>query len=332
MSNNTEPYVVIVGGLNMDIAGISGPIYMEKDSNVGKIHLSPGGVGRNIAHNLVQYDVTTYLMTLYGDDDFGDIVEKSCQSLNIRLDYAEKLANQATSTYMYFTDNKGDMVGGVNDMAIVDKITPEFLEKRLTVLNEAAIVVVDANIPQRSIEWIAENVTAPIFADPVSTIKASRFESVLDKIDTMKPNEFEAELFTGIKIIDDHSAYAAARKMIDLGVKNVYISIGAKGMVCANRLSTVFVPVNRSNVISVNGAGDTTMATIVWARLQFGETLAIEEVSQLAQAAAGMTVESKDAVSSLLSVKNVIRRAEDRYQFNLNNRGASLTQINLEDI
>ena len=31
-----EKYVVVIGGLNMDIAGISGPVYHERDSNIGK--------------------------------------------------------------------------------------------------------------------------------------------------------------------------------------------------------------------------------------------------------------------------------------------------------
>ncbi|PJH69312.1 carbohydrate kinase, partial [Salmonella enterica subsp. enterica serovar Typhimurium] len=82
-----EEYVVVIGGLNMDIAGLPGTNYVIKDSNPGKIQMSPGGVGRNISHNLVNLDIPTYLISMYGDDELGESLERSCEELNIRLDY-----------------------------------------------------------------------------------------------------------------------------------------------------------------------------------------------------------------------------------------------------
>lgn len=39
-----EEYVVVVGGMNLDIAGMSGPVYREHDSNIGKVGMNVGGV------------------------------------------------------------------------------------------------------------------------------------------------------------------------------------------------------------------------------------------------------------------------------------------------
>ena len=61
-----EEYVVVVGGMNLDIAGMSGPVYREHDSNIGKVGMNVGGVGQNIAHNLAKLGVPTYLVTVYG--------------------------------------------------------------------------------------------------------------------------------------------------------------------------------------------------------------------------------------------------------------------------
>ncbi|MDK6680807.1 PfkB family carbohydrate kinase, partial [Aerococcus sp. UMB8608] len=86
----------------------------------------------------------------------------------------------------------------------------------------------------------------------------------------IKPNQYEAELYTGIKILDEKTARQAAEKLIELGVNNAFISLGAKGMVCANSEETHYVPVLESDVISANGAGDCAMATIVWANYHYG--------------------------------------------------------------
>ena len=43
-----KPYIVGVGGANLDICGRAGGQILERDSNIGSIHLSSGGVCRNI--------------------------------------------------------------------------------------------------------------------------------------------------------------------------------------------------------------------------------------------------------------------------------------------
>ena len=47
-----SPYVTVVGGMNMDIGGRPYKTLVGKDSNPGAVRMSPGGVGRNIAHNM----------------------------------------------------------------------------------------------------------------------------------------------------------------------------------------------------------------------------------------------------------------------------------------
>ncbi|WEG72574.1 carbohydrate kinase family protein [Vagococcus intermedius] len=305
-----QKYAVVLGGLNMDIAGISGHLYREHDSNIGRITLTDGGVGQNIAQNMVKLEVPTYLVTVYGDDEFGQILSKNCEKKGIDLTYAEKIKGKASSTYLYVTDGDGDMVSGVNDMNIIKYMTPEFFEKRIDFINSSELCVIDGNLEQESIEWLAHNVEVPIFVDPVSVAKAKRFNNVLNKIDTFKPNEIEAELFTGIKVIDEETGKKAAKELVELGVKNVFISLGEHGIICANQNEANIIPILKSNVVSCNGAGDCSMATIAWARFFYGETLSLTEVAQLTQAAASITVESIDAVSEHMNVTNVVKRAQ----------------------
>lgn len=307
-------YIVVVGGLNMDIAGLSGPEYREKDSNIGQVTLNVGGVGHNIALNLLALEAKTSLVTVYGDDNFGQIAYEESLNAGIDLSKAQQIEGERSSIYLYVGDDKGDMVTGINDMGIIEKITPAFLAERIDFINQAEICVIDGNIPQESIEYLGENVTVPIFVDPVSVAKVGRFKNVLDKIDTFKPNEHEVKLLTDIEVTDLDSGKEAAKALNRLGVKNAYISIGAKGIICSSNEEVVLVEPLAEKIVSTNGAGDCTMATLAWARFYYGDALPLAEVGQLTQAAAAITVESSEAVSPDLNVRNVIKRAQNYYQ------------------
>lgn len=61
-------YAVVIGGVNMDIGGQSfGPL-VARDSNPGAVRVSPGGVGRNIAHNMALLGLDVRMLTALGDD------------------------------------------------------------------------------------------------------------------------------------------------------------------------------------------------------------------------------------------------------------------------
>ena len=61
-------YVVVVGGVNMDIGGISHAQLVSADSNPGRVRISLGGVGRNIAHNMALMGLDVRMVTVLGGD------------------------------------------------------------------------------------------------------------------------------------------------------------------------------------------------------------------------------------------------------------------------
>ena len=190
----TGSYAVVVGGVNVDIGGVSFAPLVEADSNPGKVSVTLGGVGRNIAHNLSLMGTDVRMMTAYGDDTYGQKVAASCSELGIDLSHARTITGGTTSTYLYLTDHTGEMALAVSDMEICKRIAPSYLAANLPLLQNAQVVVADANIPAESLIYLAENCTAPLFCDPVSTVKAEKLRPILHRIHTLKPNRLEAEL------------------------------------------------------------------------------------------------------------------------------------------
>ena len=291
-------YVAVVGGVNIDIGGRPKRPLIERDSNPGKVSISLGGVGRNIAHNMSLLGLHVRFLTAFGDDLHAQRIEAGCADLGIDISHARKVAGASTSTYLYLNDENGDMVLAVSDMEICEKITPDYIASNLSLLNNAQVVVADGNLPAETLNYLAEHCTAPIFADPVSVTKAEKLRPILGRLNTLKPNRMEAELLSGIRITDEKSMHHAAEKLLDTGLHRVFLSLGADGVFAANGKESRVYPCLPAAVRSTTGAGDAFMAALVWAYL---EGMDLEDTARAASAAAAIATESEETINPALS-------------------------------
>ena len=303
MSNEKNlPYAVVCGGVNIDIGARSFAPLRAKDSNPGKVELSLGGVGRNIAHNMRLLGVPTYLLTAVGGDSRASQVEQSCCDLGIDLSHALHVPDGRTSTYVFVGDSDGDMAIAVSDMEICKKLTPDYFASQLDLLNGAAAVVVDANLPRESIAYLTEHCTVPVFIDPVSTVKAEKLHGLLGRVHTLTPNRIEAELLSGVKITDDASLHKAAETLLAQGLQRVFISLGGDGVLAAQKDEMQLVPICKAEMRNATGAGDAMMAALVWSFLS-GQSLT--ESAASGTAAAAIAVESEETINPNMSAEAV---------------------------
>ena len=301
----TAPYAVVVGGVNMDVGGRSYEGLIPRDSNPGRVRMSLGGVGRNIAHNMALMGVEVHLLTAFGDDVSAQKVAASCGELNIDISHALQVPGGATSTYLYIAGPSGDMELAVADMEIYDHVTPAFLASRAALLNSAQLVVVDTNIPAPSIQWLAENCTVPLFADPVSTTKAEKLRPVLGRLHTLKPNRLEAELLSGVAITDADSAGRAAEALLETGLRRVFISMGGDGVLAADHSGKLHVPCIPGEMVNTTGCGDAFMAAIAWAYLEGTD---LEGTARAGLAASSIAMESGETINPAMSVEGIRSR------------------------
>ncbi len=299
-------YVAVVGGVNMDIGGRSAAPLVARDSNPGKVRMSLGGVGRNIAHNLALLGCDVRLLTAFGDDLYAQKIAASCGELGIDISQALQVRGGSTSTYLFLAGDDGDMALAVSDMEIYDHMTPAWVQGRRALLDNAQVVVVDANLPRETIAWLCENVKAPVFADPVSTAKAGKLEPVLGRIHTLKPNRIEAQLLSGVEITDEGSLERAAQALLDTGLRRVFISLGEGGVYAADHGGEARLPCFPARAVNSTGAGDAFMAGLVWAYLE-GNSL--EDTAALAQAAAAIAIEGAETINPAMSAETVRKRA-----------------------
>ena len=189
----TAARCAVVGGANIDIGGFPLGRIAIQDSNPGRVRLSAGGVGRNIACNLARLGVDTQLVAPLGADAFAGFVLADCERAGVNTDLCFTFPGEASSSYLFIADAAGDMHLAINDMGICERMTPEALSGRLDALNAMDAVVLDANLPAETIAFLGKNLRVPLLADAVSTAKAPRLLGALDRLWALKPNAIEAE-------------------------------------------------------------------------------------------------------------------------------------------
>lgn len=277
---------VVFGGINMDIWGRPAAPLVQKDSNPGAVTMRPGGVGRNIAHDLRLFGLEVSLVAPIGGDVYAAAVVDSCQALGIDLSMAPVFKDMRSSTYLYITDENGDMELAVSDMELCSALTPALVAPILPRL-QAGAVVVDANLPPETIAYICNHCPIPVYADPVSTGKAMKLQPVLHRLAAIKPNALEAECLTG-----ESDPERAALALVDRGVQRVFISLGAQGMIAADKKELLRLPGLATQVVNSTGAGDAATAAIVLAGIR---GMSLRETALLAQKAGAATCRSESA-------------------------------------
>ena len=295
-------YIAAVGGVNVDIGARSESALVPGDSNPGRIRMNPGGVCRNIAHNMALLGLKVEMLTALGDDLYAGLITQSCARLSIDLSQTVRIPGASTSSYCYIANPEGEMVLAVSDMEIYNQLTPQVLETRLAWMNSADALVLDTNLTEESVAWLCKNVTVPVFADPVSTAKAVRLRPVLSGVHTLKPNRLEAEVLTGVKISDEKSLNRAADVLLEAGVKRVFMTLGSGGVLAAD--AETRIRLSNPGVIPVNttGCGDAFAAALVWAYVQ-GKNLA--ECALAGVAASGIAMGGTETVNPLMSPKRL---------------------------
>ena len=306
--NEREPsvpaYVALIGGANLDISAHSHAKPLMGDSNPGRIHCSPGGVARNVAENLVRLGQDARLLSVLGDDAFAAVLRQAAAGVGLDLSACATLAGQRTATYLSLHAVDRDMGVAVNDMGILEQMTPALLAPHAQTVRQAAAVVVDCNVRPDVLQWLCTELAHPVvFAEAVSVAKCQRLLPVLHRLHTLKANGMEAQSLSGIAVDDIPSARAAALALRQRGVGRVVISLGARGVVwCDSDGSTGHRAAQPVQMVSATGAGDALLSGLVHGHLQ---RMAMDLGVMFAMACAELTLSSTFANSPELCVAAV---------------------------
>lgn len=308
--------VVVVGGANMDIRAHSTDRALLHTSNPGSALTTPGGVGRNIAENLARLGSPTHLVAPVGRDAFGDQVVSLTRAAGVLVDHVV-LTDQPTGTYLAVLDSTGELVVAVSTMTATDRLTVRQLTASRDLFANAAMIVLDGNIPVEPAAWLLDLAAAaavPVVVDPVSVTKGRHLATALSvhrPLLAITPNLDELSAIVDDEVPDTKAAIAkAARVVHDLGVTHVWVRRGRRGSLLSSlgashddgRIEVATLPAPSGDVVDVTGAGDSMTAAFVHALLR-GDSPVL--AARFGQQAAALTVASAETVRPDLTAQLV---------------------------
>ncbi len=303
-----KPYITIVGGANVDIIGLPYKKLRMKDSNPGNTTISLGGVGRNIGENLSRLGIDTRLITVLGNDIYGKTIVE--EGIKIGLDMSESLIllGEETSTYIAILDEIGDMNLAISSMDIFEQMTISFIQEKKDLIENSTLCIVDTNIPGEVLEYIVLNFNVDFFLDTVSTTKAETVKDMLGYFHTIKPNKLEAEILSGMEIIDNGDLKKVANYFIDMGVKRVFITLGEDGVYYRDRKKELHMKSPEISIINATGAGDAFMAGLAYSYFNGLDT---ESTIKFSIGASIVTLENENTINQNISVENIEKRIKE---------------------
>jgi pseudouridine kinase len=264
----TEKKALVIGASIIDLTGSPDEELIYGDSCNGKIHVSHGGVGRNIAENLCRLGISTDLMTALGNDLFGKKIQFDCSNIGINLRSSIIDDNLATSVYLLVNNHFGDIEFGISDTEVIRLIDKNYIEHNSKLISSFNTIILDTNLSKETLNFISETYAdKTMFLDLVTRQKTHKVKDIIGRFYAIKPNIGEAEELTGIKFEQQEDLLRMRDYFLKAGTKKIYISIGKNGSFYADSEECGFV--NAVSVIpkSTSGAGDSYTAGLVFAYL-----------------------------------------------------------------
>jgi ribokinase len=250
--------VVVVGSYVVDL--MSRAPHLPKPGETvlgGPFMMGPGGKGGNQATAAARCGSKVTFVTKLGDDVFGREALKHFQSENIQTEFVIVDSNQSTGAAIIAVDDQGE-----NSIVVALGACGTIIEAEVVAaeskFKEADIVLLQL---ETSIEAIvttvklAEKYKVPVILNPAPYHEFPR--EILQSVSYITPNETEAFQISGIEVRDEQTALAASKRIYEMGVGAVIITLGSKGAyLYAGGESGELVGGFKVNAVDTTGAGD----------------------------------------------------------------------------
>lgn len=289
--------IVVLGSTNTDmvITGKKLPVPGETISG-GKFLMNPGGKGANqavaVARLSAEKGACTFIAKV-GDDLFGreTAARMKKDGIKSRL-IVDK--DEPSGTALILVDSKGQNVISVA-LGANGTLSPKDVEQYAKDIKGASALLMQLETPIDTVVWAAKaahEAGVPVILNPAPAQKLPKELYAL--LDWITPNETEAELLTGVKVVDAESAAKAAEVLKKRGVRHVVITMGKKGAFCGD-CGKIF-PVRKVKTVDCVAAGDTFNGAFVVALV---EGKSCKDAIRFAQEASTIAVTRPGAQSSV---------------------------------
>lgn len=297
--------VTVLGSLNVDtilkVQRLPKPgetLQIISKQNAG------GGKGANQGIAAARSNAQTSFIGKIGKDENGKMMCEVLRSAGIDITNVTTASSGTGQAFILLQKNGENSIlvyGGANQ-----ELTAADVQKAKNKIVNSDFLVTQFETPlECAIEGfkIAKNAGVATILNPAPAKKIPT--ELMQNVDLITPNETEAELLTGIKVIDEKTQCLAAEKLLEFGAKNVIITLGSKGAFYQTKNERGFVPAFRVDAVDTTAAGDTFLGVL---SSQLDKDFSnIKEAIKFANKASALAVQKLGAIPSIPSYKEIKR-------------------------
>ena len=259
--------IIVVGSLNADLV-VRTPRFPQPGETISgeDLQIIPGGKGANQAVAAARQGTPTAMVGRVGNDSFGPELIGNLKQNGVDTSHVQVDSESATGTAIIVVDEKGQnsivlSPGGNGRVTPADLDNLSFADASLLLLQlEIPVAAVLAAV-KRAKESGLRVLLNPAPARPLP-------EELLSLPDFIVPNESELSLLTELPVQDIPSAEKAAKTLLERGIQNVIVTLGANGALIVNRELTKHIPSFKVDVVDTTAAGDAFIGGFASALLQ----------------------------------------------------------------
>jgi ribokinase len=248
--------VVVVGSVNMDLVFRSERLPKPGETLLGHgFTTHPGGKGANQAVAIARLGGVVEFVGAVGDDAFGVALRAGLVAAGVGVGALRTVEAESSGTAGILVDD-----AGMNSIVVAPGANGRVSAEQVREACQGAdVVLAQLEIPLEAVAAIdvPKFILNPAPARPLP-------DDLLARCFALTPNETEAGILTGITPTDDASALASGRRLLEKGVENVIITLGARGCYWVSARGGRHFPPLAVQAVDTTAAGDAFNGALAW--------------------------------------------------------------------
>ena len=250
--------IVGAGSLIVDITAYAKHFPVEGESALGSsVKIGPGGKGSNQMTAAFKAGADVRIIGKVGDDFLSHVLLDHYKRTGMSTKYIDIVKGEETAAALIEVNEESAQNRIIVVKAVNELVTREDVLKAESDFADCDAVLTQLETSMESIlccKELAQKYKKPFI------LNTAPFQKIPNELifgtDYVTPNETEAEFFTGVHIETQEDAEKAAEKFIEMGAKNVVITLGSAGAFYSNGTETIMIPPIKVQAVDTTGAGD----------------------------------------------------------------------------
>ena len=294
--------ITVLGIFVADISFLADKIPATGETILGdSYNVGPGGKGCNQAIAISRLGGMVNFISKLGDDDYGKLAinklkKDNIDTSNIIISNKHKTGVAGIHVDRNTGKNAISVVRGAPSSLTINEIDTKLIKQSKIFLTQLEIPIeVTLHCLKVAKEYGLINILNPAPACKLTN-------DFFNLVDYFTPNETEAEFYTGVKIKDENDAKASAKKLLEMGIKKVIITLGEKGLFYSDGQEEIYLKASSDKAIDTTGAGDAFNGGFSFALLKGKK---IRECLEIANKVAGYSTTKLGAGDSMPTLKDI---------------------------